>query len=349
MTTEKFIENIKNIYGRFEDDISKKIFCDRLLYSLTGNMEYVLNIVRGTEEGQEVYSRLKKCNKKKVIFGAGIWGKNIINAYRDMTFECFVDNKVLNSNKFYCGLPVISFEQYLKDYKNDLVVISSRLYHTEIYDQLKKAGIAEEDIIDAGMLIDNMSKRQYFDLPQLQKKITEKEVFVDGGSFDGKSSVAFMNLCGGNYRKIYVFEPDPDNQSKCEDTLKNYRGTGENLEMIFKGLWDEKTTLRFAAISNGSSKVDKNGTKQIDVVSLDEVIHDTVTFIKLDVEGSEFRALSGARRIIQNDRPKLAISIYHKPEDIWELPALIYSFNPDYSFYLRHYSTAASETVLYAL
>lgn len=121
------------------------------------------------------------------------------------------------------------------------------------------------------------------------------------------------------------------------------------METIFKGLWDKKATLRFVAISNGSSKVAEDGVQQIDVVSLDDVVHDKVTFIKLDVEGSEYKALLGASKIIQNDKPKLAISVYHKPEDIWELPAFISSLNPEYSFYLRHYSTAASETVLYAI
>ncbi len=42
-------------------------------------------------------------------------------------------------------------------------------------------------------------------------------------------------------------------------------------------------------------------------------------------------------------------SIYYKPKDIWELPAVIISFEPSYKFYLRHYSIAASETVLYAI
>lgn len=209
MTERQFQKSIKNIYDRLGDDLSKEIFSCRLLYSLTGDMEFVLRVVRKTEEGQQVYSRLKAVKKRKVIFGAGIWGKNIINAYRDMKFECFVDNKVFGT--YYCNLPVISFEEYLKEYRNDLVVISSRLYHAEIHEQLRKAGIAEENIVDAGMLIDNMSRRQYFDLPQLQEKKSENEVFIDGGSFDGKTSVAFMNWCGGKYKKIYVFEPDLEN------------------------------------------------------------------------------------------------------------------------------------------
>ena len=57
----------------------------------------------------------------------------------------------------------------------------------------------------------------------------------------------------------------------------------------------------------------------------------------------------GARNIIESYKPKLAISIYHKSEDIWQLPQLILEMNSEYKLYLRHYSTAAAETVMYAI
>lgn len=339
---------IKDIYSHLGDDLSKDIFCNRLIYSLTGDMEYILTIVRNTDEGKEMYSHLKENKKKKVIFGAGIWGKNIINAYRDIAFECFVDNKVNASDMFYQGLPVISFNEYMEKYQDSAVVISSRLYHSDIYKQLKDAGVQEENIIDAGMLVDNMSKQQYFDLPQLQKKKTEEEVFIDGGSFDGKTSIEFIKWCNGKYKKIYVFEPDPKNKIKCKETLSEYTNH-DNIEMIFKGLWDRKTELNFNSIANGSSKIMEDGKNQISTINMDEAVFDKVSFIKLDVEGAEYKALLGGVKIIQKEKPKLAISVYHKPEDIWELPKLIISLNPDYNLYLRHYSIAASETVLYAI
>ena len=74
-----------------------------------------------------------------------------------------------------------------------------------------------------------------------------------------------------------------------------------------------------------------------------------VTFIKMDIEGSEYQAILGAEKMITSHKPKLAISVYHKPEDIWQLPLLIYRFNHEYKFYLRHYSFGNNETVLYAL
>ena len=71
--------------------------------------------------------------------------------------------------------------------------------------------------------------------------------------------------------------------------------------------------------------------------------------IKLDVEGAELKALQGAEKTILQCRPKLAVCIYHKPEDIVEIPAYLLSLHSDYKFYIRHYQMSANETVLYAI
>lgn len=82
---------------------------------------------------------------------------------------------------------------------------------------------------------------------------------------------------------------------------------------------------------------------------LDQLIEGDVSFIKMDIEGAEYKAIKGAEQIIKRCRPKLAVSIYHKAEDIWELSEMILRICPDYRLYLRHYSIAQAETVLYAI
>lgn len=79
------------------------------------------------------------------------------------------------------------------------------------------------------------------------------------------------------------------------------------------------------------------------------MVSEKITFIKMDIEGAEYNALLGCKKIIKEQRPKLAICIYHKPEDIIQIPSLILSLNEEYIFYIRHYSTIWGETVLYAL
>ena len=93
------------------------------------------------------------------------------------------------------------------------------------------------------------------------------------------------------------------------------------------------------------------GETCIEVMPIDEAVDlsERVTFIKMDVEGSELEALKGARRTIVRDKPKLAICIYHKPEDMLTLPWYIKSLVPEYKLYLRHHSVMATETVLYAM
>lgn len=99
-----------------------------------------------------------------------------------------------------------------------------------------------------------------------------------------------------------------------------------------------------------SSRIREDGEEIVNVTSLDKELGDEkVTFIKMDIEGSELPAIIGAKNIIIKNKPKLAISVYHKYEDIFEIPEIILKYNPNYKIYLRHYATSDSETILYAL
>ena len=69
----------------------------------------------------------------------------------------------------------------------------------------------------------------------------------------------------------------------------------------------------------------------------------------MDVEGYEEHVLLGAEKIIRNQHPVMAVSVYHKKADIWRLPGLLLEYNKDYCFYMRHYSAANGDTVLYAV
>ena len=69
----------------------------------------------------------------------------------------------------------------------------------------------------------------------------------------------------------------------------------------------------------------------------------------MDIEGAEKQALFGSKQVIKQNHPKLAISVYHRFDDIFEIPELILSFNPDYKLYLRHYCINPAETILYAI
>jgi hypothetical protein len=76
---------------------------------------------------------------------------------------------------------------------------------------------------------------------------------------------------------------------------------------------------------------------------------DRISFIKLDVEGAEMAALQGGRESIHRFKPKLAISLYHKPNDLFEIILHIKREFPFYTCYVDHYTIHTEETVLYCL
>ena len=89
-------------------------------------------------------------------------------------------------------------------------------------------------------------------------------------------------------------------------------------------------------ILNGAgNKIEEKGDTPVEIVTLDEDIEESISVIKMDIEGAEKAAINGAARHIKEDRPKLMISAYHKPEDIFEIPHLINDIRDDYQYYLR--------------
>ena len=190
--------------------------------------------------------------------------------------------------------------------------------------------------------------KQYFEPNIIEFK--EDEVFVDAGVLDLETSARFAKLCKDNNVnfKIYAFEPDRISYEKCKDVLSNT--SFPNLKLYNLGLWHENTTLYFSEQGNGSSRImQQEMPVSAKVVSLDSCITDKVTYIKMDIEGAELNALKGSREIIKKYKPRLAVSVYHKKEDLIEIPLYIKELVPEYKLYIRHYSNAAIETVLYAV
>ena len=92
-----------------------------------------------------------------------------------------------------------------------------------------------------------------------------------------------------------------------------------------------------------------NDSVAIAVASIDEEVEDSISFLKMDIEGTEKEAIIGAKQHIMSSYPKLAICIYHRTEDLWEIPLMIKEMFPTYSKYIiRHHSPFFNETVLYA-
>lgn len=191
---------------------------------------------------------------------------------------------------------------------------------------------------------------QYFDLEALPAD-ARGEIFVDAGCFNGDSSVKAAEWAKGSLQKVYAFEPDKAGIQRCEGALKKL---GCEYELYNIATWSGKQTLFFesSGFNRSGSKTSVSADKGIKVEadSIDNILQGSrVTYIKLDVEGSELETLRGAVRTIKKYKPRLAISVYHKPEDIIEIPLFMESLEMDYKYYIRQYQTRWCETTLYAI
>lgn len=185
----------------------------------------------------------------------------------------------------------------------------------------------------------------------IKDNLTEQEVFVDCGAYDGDSIIAFENVVK-KYKKIYAFEPDSQNYVE----LLKHKGNG-NIEIFKKGVSDKKDKLFFknsscTGVDEGAHIVQTQdeSTESIEVVALDEVINDEVTLIKMDIEGSELKALKGAQKLIKSCKPKLAICVYHQSFDLIEIFNFINNLSLNYHFYLRNtWECGGTDVVLFAI
>lgn len=170
----------------------------------------------------------------------------------------------------------------------------------------------------------------------------KEEVMVDVGGFDGDTAEAISKVVG-RIKKIHFIEPSTININNARTRLKDLNF----IEYYNLGVSDKKGTVFFDENLGSSSKVISDGKNKINVDLIDNVVSDKVSLIKMDIEGFEMNALSGCVNHIKNNHPKLAIAVYHKSSDFWEIPKFIFSIREDYEIFIRHYTEGWSETVMY--
>lgn len=347
MITE-VLNKAKKIYQTLQDDESKEIFLKKLRYAVTEDEEtLVRDIVReNSPVFYEKVNALKGQDKKIIIYGAGVNLPVVCMICRGLKIYGICDRDIKKREEGYQGYRIMSPQELFTEHKDAVILVSTTTYFQEVTEELKQYFKPECIITLSEEKTRNWMNSQYFEEDVIQ--FSDGEVFVDGGCFDFGTSETLMNKC--KVKKIYAFEPDEENYRKVEQKVAKVSEC--DVTLIKKGLWDREDTLSFQAEATMCSCVvedNSTGSVQIEVAALDEVIHEKVTFIKMDIEGSELRALQGAKNLIQTYKPKLAISIYHKQEDTIEIPAYIQELVPEYRFYIRHYSYSPAETVLYAM
>lgn len=345
-----FLNEVREIYASLQDEDSRGIFKELLLYHTTDNgakgllpylSESILNKMREFDAAVTALD----LNQPLVIYGAGGGGRYVLDLVKerlDITqIPIFFCDQAFETLQNVNGVKVISPKELITTYPKATIFISSTVSFFEIRDFLLSQQIPNENIL-SGVFVDE--ENQYFD-PIMQ--FGEHEIFLDVGACNGNTSVEFAKRVNGKYDKIYLFEPEASNlEIIAENTFV------QDLiakEIVPLGAWHQKEVLSFVTGFSGACKISDSGTVEIPCDSMDHILKDVpVTFIKMDIEGAELNALKGAKEMILKYKPKLAISVYHKPEDIIEIPAFIKSLVPEYQLYMRHYCSFYAETILYA-
>jgi len=189
----------------------------------------------------------------------------------------------------------------------------------------------------------------YFPHDLLQ--LNSHEVFVDCGAFDGDTLRDIVRRTGGKFERCFLFEPDPDNCLRLKNCVGNLEPRlRERVVVQQLAVGSEPGTLKFAATGTAGSTATAGDGIEVECQTLDAALAGCdPTYIKMDIEGAEISALQGAAQVLLRDEPILAICLYHKPEDLWEIPLLVNRLNPGYRLFLRRYAEDCWETVLYAI
>ena len=342
---KEIIEKTNTVYEHLQDDISKDIYKARVMNSMTFDYNYITQIA---VDGIDVIEYLSKQllpyisnGIKLVLDGAGYYGQSIKRTLNNIEFICFCDKNPRKN--FLMGIPVLSRKEAVERYPNAVFIITSMVYDLQIKNELELLGA--KNILDFGKYLNEHSairENQYYDTLQFGCE----EVIADVGCYDCFTTKQYFKLVTDKYKKIYSFEPEPEQFIKCRNLIAE--GNYKNWEIYNCGICDETGKLFFSA-NKSCTKISADGDIEVKVIRLDDFFktHEVPTFIKMDIEGAEMSALRGCAETIKKYKPKLAICVYHKPEDIFEIPEYILSLNPDYKLWLRHYTNLVNETVLY--
>jgi len=264
-------------------------------------------------------------------------------------FKFLVDNRFPSVNQIYKYDLIAS--DFLEHYDHDEIVSKlSQAYEflsdeqsRKVFDAIINRVLNSKKNID--IMVNVNEKNQYF--PKDIIKLSDHESFVDIGAFNGDTIRDFIDRTQSKFDNIFSFEVDKINFSLLENNVKQM-SNHDKIKIFNLGIWDSECDITYS-IGNSQSTIGK-GEGAGHVVLLDDVLKNKkITFIKMDIEGAEPRALRGARNIIKTQKPKLAICVYHDFKHLWEIPLYLKELVPKYKIYLRQHTKLEYETVCYAV
>ncbi|MCG8074388.1 MAG: FkbM family methyltransferase [Candidatus Thiodiazotropha taylori] len=256
------------------------------------------------------------------------------------------------ASHFSVKLPVDFLdEKSIAEYQNIEVSTESELEFTGAFGKLKHFDFVYDNkryLVDCLGLSYYLQRKQYFyDRDGVSIKPEADDVVIDGGACLGDSAAVFSNAVGEN-GKVYAFDPVKDHLDILQYNISQF--PLKNVVAMPYGLSNENIDAEPITLNGYAPGFSPNNIT-VPLRTIDSLVDsgeiEKVDFIKLDVEGYEMDVLLGAAQSIQKFQPKLAISLYHKPNDIFELTTYIRDTYPFYHLHIGHYTIHNEETVLY--
>ena len=313
------------------------------------------------------------CDSNPLLWGRVVEGipvespKAAVQRYPDATFVVAIWNpsrtegmkELINQLRALGAKNVVSFAALLPEY-GDLLLPHLLWERPDYYREY------EEEIGRAKALLDSAGKEEFERQIRLRMgdfsdqvidpgvtyfpadffELSQNEVFVDCGAYDGDTIAAFRRATGDDFDRVVAFEPDPQNF----EALKSVVNGDPRIVLQPYATGARRETLRFIAGAGVASRISSSGTCEIESVTLDDALEGLVpTYIKFDIEGSEPDALEGGRRTIVRHRPKMAVCVYHAPDHLWSIPLRLNELLPNSRFTLRTYYADGFDCVCYCI
>lgn len=309
-----FADNNKEKWGKVIID-DKKCLCPEVVFEQYNN-DKIFFIITSERGGNAIYQQLRKKGYTQIIF----------------IYDYFFT--------FTTNVQKYSADELWNEIKDLLGKLQDEESRNVVFELIK--GFCD---FSKGETMHDFSScctpDMYF--PKDIISFKENDILVDGGGFVGDTIQDFLSR-GYSFSKYYCYELNKINYEKLVQNINHEKVISYNL-----GIGKKEEIVHYDVIGASSGK-NETGAMEGKIVSLDEHLSgEKVTYIKMDVEGCEIEALEGARNIIMENHPKLAICLYHRFSDLWIIPKLILKFVPEYKLYLRHHTNVMSDTVVYAI
>ena len=323
---KSFLESIKT----FRDDINILGFIDS--FQSGENLGYSVIKIDEFNNNKQVYDHV-------IICSSFTFWNEMVNKLDENGINCYFVN-IFWDFDIYGEKRIDKFE----DYKHLIPEIKNILFDEK--------GKLVFDTITSSIKDQNIKKsleyfRKHTDKVHYDKyiKLKQGDIIINGGSSFGRESDYFSKMVG-DHGMVFDFDPNIDISNNLEN---------QPITKIPKVLWDKTTEISFRMDGSRSRVVDNNekDSTTFPSTTIDDFIItnslNRLDFIKLDVEGGEQNVLRGGIKSIKKFRPGLAISIYHKLEDFFQIPLLINDLVTDYIFHIELYDPYCIDTILFGI